>query len=490
VSDPGVALTLEKMCVDNHATVSAALELMTTNLMGIAFIVDSDNRLMGCVTDGDIRRLTLEEKLDLSGPISVVMNKSPSALLMSSDSDETYAALSSGLADGKTVFPRLDAAGRIQSFSYRQSWGLVPIAEPSLTGNESAYVLECLASNWISSTGPFVGRFESAFAAYTGLHNPVAVSNGTTAITLALQALGLPPGGEVIVPDCTFAATANAVVAAGGKPVFADVDPVTWGLSPDTVRELIGPNSWGLIPVHLYGNPCDMVGLRALCDNNGLFIVEDCAESIGTILAGEHVGTLADAATFSFFGNKTLTTGEGGMTFFRDGAAKQRALVLRDHGMSKSRKYWHEVVGYNYRMTNLQAAIGLGQTERIKELVLSKLENAAKYSKGLEDIEGISIMPLSPFGTSSYWLVPILIEKHEAGMRDALMSSLAAQGIQSRITFPPLHSMPAFSQFRSAGDSPVSTTIADQGLCLPNNPGMSIDDIRAALDVLADFVSS
>jgi perosamine synthetase len=165
VSDPGVALTLEKMCVDNHATVSAALELMTTNLMGIAFIVDSDNRLMGCVTDGDIRRLTLEEKLDLSGPISVVMNKSPSALLMSSDSDETYAALSSGLADGKTVFPRLDAAGRIQSFSYRQSWGLVPIAEPSLTGNESAYVLECLASNWISSTGPFVGRFESAFAA-------------------------------------------------------------------------------------------------------------------------------------------------------------------------------------------------------------------------------------------------------------------------------------------------------------------------------------
>jgi perosamine synthetase len=462
------------------------MRCMSSNLLGIAFVVDTDSRLVGCVTDGDIRRFLVERKLDISIPITEVMNERPSVLSMSSDADATYTALSRGLATGKTVFPRLDNAGRIHSFSYREDWGLMPIAEPSLTGNESAYVLECLNSNWISSSGPYIDRFESAFAGYTGLRHPVAVSNGTTAITLALQALGLPLGAEVIVPDCTFAATANAVVAAGGKPVLADVDPVTWGLSPDTVRGLIGPKTWGLIPVHLYGNPCDTVGLRSLCDDHGLFMVEDCAESIGTTVAGRHVGALADAATFSFFGNKTITTGEGGMTFFLDEATEQRARVLRDHGMSKSRKYWHEIVGYNYRMTSLQAAIGLAQTERAKDLVLGKVENAAVYIDELHSVDEVAAMPLSPFGTCSYWLMPILIEAERAGDREALMNSMAAHGVQTRITFPPLHRMPAFSECGGAGEFPTSSTIADRGLCLPNNPEMTAHDIGVVLSTLRD----
>jgi len=478
------ALSVEQMCIGSNSTVETAMRCINGNRKGIAFVIDSQGRLVGCVTDGDVRRFLVGVEGDISSPISRVMNEHPSVLLTSSDADQTYLALSNGLTAGKTVFPRLDKAGRIRSFSYRENWGLVPIAEPSLIGNESAYVLECLKSNWISSTGPFVDRFESAFAEYTGLLHPVAVSNGTTAITLALQALGLPPGSEVIVPDCTFAATANAVVAAGGVPVLADVDPLTWGLSPDTVRGLIGPKTWGLIPVHLYGNPCDAIGLRSLSDEYGIFMVEDCAESIGTTVAGKHVGTLADAATFSFFGNKTLTTGEGGMTFFHDGAAEKRARVLRDHGMSKSRRYWHDVVGYNYRMTNLQAAIGLAQTERAKDLVRRKFENAAIYIEGLDGIDGVAPMPISPFGTCSYWLVPILIEARDANPREEIMISLAAQGVQTRISFPPLHRMPAFSDCAGASEFPNSSTIADQGLCLPNNPGMSADDVNIVLEAL------
>jgi len=484
VSKSGVALSIEQMCIGTDSTVDTAMRCINANLKGVAFVVDSQNRLVGCVTDGDIRRFLLGVMADISCPITMVMNENPAVLFAESDADETYAALSSGLTAGKKVFPRLDRAGRIQSFSYREDWGLVPIAEPSLIGNESAYVLQCLESNWISSSGPFVDRFESAFADYTGLSHPVAVSNGTTAITLALQALGLPAGGEVIVPDCTFAATANAVVAAGGVPIFADVDPVTWGLSPETVRGLVGPKTWGLIPVHLYGNPCDAKGLRSFCDEHGLLIVEDCAESIGTTVDGHHVGALADAATFSFFGNKTLTTGEGGMTFFRDSSAAEKARVLRDHGMSKLRKYWHEVVGYNYRMTNLQAAIGLAQTERVNDLVRRKYENAATYTKGLAGMDGVSPMPISPFGTCSYWLVPILIENQGMNPRADIMSSLAAQGVQTRITFPPLHRMPAFSIFSGTSDFPNSNTIADQGLCLPNNPGMTEKDINGVLGAL------
>ena len=490
VANLQTALTVEQMCVIDNSTVEAAIRRIDDNKMGVAFVVDSDRRLLGSVTDGDIRRAILDGKLDLLMPVVRVMNAQPSVLPVGSGAEVAYSAISAGLREGKSVFPRIDEFKRIQSFSYRENWGLIPIAEPQLRGNEVRYVLECLESNWISSTGPFVQRFESAFAEYTDLPNPVAVSNGTVAITLALQSLGMPHGAEVIVPDCTFAASANAVVAAGGRPVLANIALDTWGLSPDTVREVLGPNTWGVLAVHLYGNPCDIVGLRSLCDASGLMLVEDCAEAIGTCADGHHVGHLGDAAAFSFFGNKTLTTGEGGMVFFRDEKHKQLAGVLRDHGMSKNRRYWHDVVGYNYRMTNLQAAIGLAQTERAHELVRSKLSNARAYLAGLEACGGVSPMPASPFGDCSYWLVPLLVAEEAIERRDAVMESLGSRGIQTRITFPSLHEMPAFSGCRGAMDYGNSLAISARGLCLPNSPGMTSDDIAHVVRTLTDCFAS
>lgn len=473
------------MCVGVDSPVEAVVRRIDDNLMGVAFVVDDEMRLVGSVTDGDIRRALLAGRLAMDMPVSAVMNTDPSVLAVGSGAEATYAALSVGIREGRSVFPRVDERGRIRSFSYQADWGLVPIAEPMLTGNEASYVMECLESNWISSTGPFVERFEQAFSAFTGLPNPVACSNGTTALTLALQALGIPPGVEVIVPDCTFAATANAVIAAGGRPVLADIDPGTWGLAPDTVADLIGPDTWGVIPVHLYGNPCDVQGIRRLCDERDLVMVEDCAEAIGTKVGDEHAGALADAATFSFFGNKTITTGEGGMVFFRDDEAAERARIVRAHGVSRTRRYWHEVVGFNYRMTNMQAAVGLAQTERAADLVGSKVRHAMTYLAGLGAIRGVESMPASPFGLCSYWLMPLLVEGGPEH-RDALMESLAAAGVQTRETFPPLHRMPAFSGLRGADRYPVADRIADHGLCLPNNPGMSDGDIAVALATLAE----
>lgn len=480
------ALQLEQMCVLSGSTLEAAIRRIDDNMMGVVFVIDEHQILLGSLSDGDIRRAILDGKLDLSVPAVQVMNRQPSVLPVGSGAEVAYAALSAGLREGKTVFPRVDENDRIQSFSYREDWGLIPIAEPQLTGNEATYVMECLESNWISSTGPFVDRFESAFAQFTGLQHPVAVSNGTTAITLALQALRIPSGAEVIVPDCTFAASANAVVAAGGRPVLADVDPATWGLSPDSVREVLGPDTWGVLAVHLYGNPCDVVGLRTLCDASGLMLVEDCAEAIGTYAGGHHAGYFGDAASFSFFGNKTLTTGEGGMVFFRDGEHEHRARVLRDHGMSKTRRYWHDVVGYNYRMTNLQAAIGLGQTERAEELVGSKLANAAAYLAAFYGETTLSPMPVSPFGECSYWLFPVLLEGDGVERRDTVMESLASRGIQTRITFPSLHEMPAFDECRGASAFPHSLAISTRGLCLPNSPGMTSEDLAHVAHTLIE----
>lgn len=462
---------------------------MNDNVMGVVFVVDEEMVLLGSLSDGDIRRAVLDGAFDRTVPVSAIMNRQPSVLPVGASPEETYMALSKGLSEGKTVFPRTDALGRVRSFAYREDWGLIPIAEPSLNGNEFKYVAECLSSNWISSTGPYVGRFEQAFADYMGVSRAVAVSNGTVALTLALQALGMPSGAEVVVPDCTFAASANAVVAAGGRVVLADIDEVTWGLSPETVQAAVGPDTWGVLAVHLYGNPCDIVGLRNFCDDKGLMLVEDCAEAVGTYVDGRHAGNFGDASAFSFFGNKTLTTGEGGMVAFKEDGHEQRARLLRDHGMSKERRYWHEVVGFNYRMTNLQAAIGLAQMERASELVGKKLANAAIYLEGSASLTRLRPIPISPFGQCSFWLVPYTLDEDNAGEREELMNFLASHGIQSRVTFPSLHQMPAFVECRKSTDLTNSLNIAALGFCLPNNPSMTADDVIHIVEVLTEFES-
>lgn len=472
--------------MDESATVAMAMRLMDSNLLGVVF-VERDGFLVGSFSDGDARRAVLSDAGALGRPVAHFMNREPVYLQHSATAEETYACVASGEAQGRRIFPRIDAQGKIVSFAYRGDWGHFPISEPLLAGNELRYVLECMESNWISSTGRFVGEFENGFAGFTGLRNPVAVSNGTVALTLALLAMGMPAGAEVIVPTLTFAASANAVVAAGGVPVLADVDSQTWGLSVETVARVASPSTWGVLGVHLYGNPMDSEGVAQLCRARGWRFIEDCAEAIGTRVGAIHCGAFGDAAAFSFFGNKTLTTGEGGMVMFADANEAERARLLRDHGMSRVRKYWHECIGYNMRLTNLQAAIGLAQVERAHELVEAKKNVARAYEESLSASKQLDFLATSAPGVCSYWLFPVVLR--DPNLREPVMREMASRGVETRIVFPPLDSMPAFGGFRRDRDMDVAHSISSRGICLPSTPSMSPDQATWIAETLVEVLS-
>lgn len=480
-------IELSDVCIGAEESLRAVAAKLDANALGVVF-VEERGILQGVITDGDLRRATFNDGADPTQDAASIMNPHPAVLPVGAGAQETFAALSKGISEGRRVFPRVDGAGLIKGISYRDDWGVIPVSTPSLSQMEASNVLKCIEENWISSSGPFVSQFESEFSQFIGLQNALAVSNGTVAITLALQALNVPRGSEVLVPSLTFAATANAVLAAGATPVLTDVDPSTWAMSPEIIKPLLSEHTSAIVPVHLYGNPCDAVGLRALADEHQLLLVEDCAEAIGTLVDGRHVGSLADAATFSFFANKTLTTGEGGMVLFRDPLALGVARQLRDHGMSPSRRYWHEVPGFNYRLTNLQAAVGVAQVQRGHDLVAKRMEVGRLYQKHLRKISEVTTMPESPFGKTSYWLTPVLLDGSAADQRDRVMEGLALSGIETRITFPPLHTMPAFEGLRHSPDMYTVEEIGRRGICLPSSPTMSEDDVVCVVEELAEQV--
>jgi perosamine synthetase len=351
-----------------------------------------------------------------------------------------------------------------------------PIAAPDLSGNESSYVQRCLESTWISSGGSFLADFESRVATYSGCTHGVATCNGTVALHLALSALGLKPGDEVIVPALTFVATANAVRYCGAHPVFADCDPATWCLSPQSVEKLIGPRTRGILPVHLYGCPCDMDALMALAQLHGLWVVEDCAEALGATWNGQPVGCFGDAAALSFFGNKLVTTGEGGMVVTGDRGLADRLRLLRGQGMDPEQRYWHVEIGFNYRMTNLAAAIGVAQMERLEELLAARHRLAEWYFHRLEAISALTLSPGMRVKGAVLWMCSVLLE--DPGERDALRARLALHGIESRPLFYPIHHFPMYRDCRTDDDCPVATDVSYRGLSLPTASYLQEADVE------------
>lgn len=358
---------------------------------------------------------------------------------------------------------------------------MIPVYQPYLTGREKEYVNQCLDSTWISSKGEFISRFETEFARYTGATHATTVCNGTVALHLALAALGLRSGDEVILPSLTYVASANAIVQAGAVPVFADSLNGTWQLDPEDVQRRITRRTKAVMAVHLYGLPCDMDALVALCDEHKLFLVEDCAEAFGTLYNGQHVGTFGDVATFSFFGNKTITTGEGGMVLSRTPELHATAYHLKTQGVSPTREYWHDVVAYNYRMTNICAAIGLAQLEHAPQIIEKKREIAQWYRDGLKNL------PLETHdeveGTRhSYWMCSILLQAPED--RDLLRIFLREFGVETRPIFFPAHTLPP----HSTGESlPVAESISTRGLNLPSYPGLTRPEVNDICGLIRQF---
>lgn len=357
----------------------------------------------------------------------------------------------------------------------------IPVAAPVIGAREIECVTEAVRSGWVSSIGPYLDEFERRFATFCGTKHAIALCNGTVALHLALHTLGVGPGDEVIVPDLTFAATAHAVLQTGATPVFADVDPTTWCVDPRAVERAIGPKTRVIIPVHLYGHPADMPALTALAAPRGIALLEDAAEAHGARVSGARVGSLGRVGAFSFYGNKVMTTGEGGMLVTNDDDLARRLRFLKDHGMSKERRYFHTELAFNYRMTNVQAALGVAQLEQVEGFIERKRELMRWYREDLAGCPGVLLNPDVPGFESVFWMISAVLLDSTRG-RDDIAAALKAQGIDSRPFFVPMSALPHLSQFRRVGvDSDacsVSARLGASGLNLPSGCGLSRASVR------------
>lgn len=357
-----------------------------------------------------------------------------------------------------------------------------PVYQPSLSGNEKKYVNECLDSTWISSKGKFIGEFEEKFAKFVGVSHAATVCNGTVALHLALVALGIGEGDEVIVPTLTYIASVNAIAYTGAKPVFVDSLPDTWQMDPKDVEKKITTKTKAIMAVHLYGQPCEMDELVKIAKQNNIFLIEDCAEAIGSKYKGKHVGTFGDISTFSFFGNKTITCGEGGMVVTNDETLHDRLVHYKGQGLAKYREYWHDVVGYNYRMTNIQAAIGLAQLEQVETFLAKKKQIANWYKEALKGLS-VEFHGEEKNTSNSYWMCSILADKAEN--RDKLRKALKEAGIETRPLFYPAHTMPMYSE--NFEKHKVAENLGWRGMNLPSYPALEEKDIVFICEAIKDF---
>jgi len=360
------------------------------------------------------------------------------------------------------------------------------VCETLLDGNERRYVDECFETNRISSAGTFVTRFEEAFAAAVGCRFGIACSSGTAALHLALGAAGIGEGDEVLMPTFTMIATANAVRLLGATPVLVDAEPDTWNLAVDQLAAKVTARTRAILPVHIYGHPVDMVPVRALAQRHGLVVVEDAAEAHGAAYHGRPAGSLGDAAAFSFYGNKILTTGEGGMVTTDDPAIAARARELRALSFSDERHFWHRSVAFNYRMSNLQVAVGLGQTERLDELVERRRRNRLRYVEALAGIPGLTLPVERPDCQNVFWMFGLVVGDEYGISRDELRERLAARGIETRTFFVPIHIQPAYFRAHGHERHPVAERLGATGLYLPSGPTLSDDDIAYVARVIRD----
>ncbi len=362
----------------------------------------------------------------------------------------------------------------------------IPIAQPKLAGNEKRYVMDCLDSNWISSIGKYISLFEESFASFCGVKHAVAVNNGTSALHLALVALNLQPGDEVIVPTVTYIATANAVAYCGATPVLVDVLPGTLNIDPKDIEKKITSKTKGIIPVHLYGLPANMDEILAIARKHNLFVLEDAAEAHGATYKGKSVGSFGDCATFSFFGNKIITTGEGGMVTTNDDTLNDRLRLFRGQGMDKERRYWFPVIGYNYRMTNIQAAIGLAQLENVQPVLEHRQELARWYHEALNAYSNALELPLEYSGAKHvYWMYTIFLKQADEARRDRIISALDKLGIETRPVFYPLHIMPIFF---NRGPFPAADAWAQRGISLPTHMDLTLEDVKHISDCIGQVL--
>jgi perosamine synthetase len=364
---------------------------------------------------------------------------------------------------------------------------VIPVNEPLLDGNEKKYLAECIDTGWISSEGPFVKRFEEGFAERVGRKHTIAVANGSLALDAAVAALKLGPGDEVILPSFTIISCAAAIVRAGATPVVVDADPLTWNMRPDEVAAAITPKTRAIMVVHLYGLPCDMGALLDLADRHGLKVIEDAAEMHGQTWHGRPCGSFGDISTFSFYPNKHITTGEGGMLATDDDALAERCRLMRNLFFAPPRRFVHEEFGWNLRMTNLQAALGVAQLERLDEFVRRKRAMGARYTAALAGVPGLQLpLAQTPDAENIYWVYGMVLADHVPFDAEEAMKRLAKMGVGCRPFFWPMHEQPVLRRLGlfEGLRLPVSERLARRGFYVPSGLALTeaqIDTVAAAV---------
>lgn len=472
-------MNCEELICDENATIKDVLTCINNNAKGVAFIVDEDKKIVGIATDGDVRRAMLDGA-GLKESINAYMNVRFIYASNPVDAQRIFQQYEWKIK----IIPLVDKYMHVIDYAECNNKQHVALAQPQLSGNEYNYLMDAFLSTWISSTGKYVTQFEESFSKYCGVKYGVAVSNGTVALHLALTALGIGKGDEVIVPDITFAATINAVIYTGATPVIVDIEEDSWCIDPNEIEKVITQNTKAIIPVHIYGQPCDMGRLCDIAKRHNLYIVEDCAEAHGAEWNNKKVGSFGIISCFSFFGNKVVTTGEGGMCVTDSAELNDKMRMLRDHGMSRERKYYHEVIGFNYRMTNLQAAIGLAQTERIDEILEWREKIEEEYWNVFSKIKGISMQKKNLNRRKKIaWLVSALIDSNK---RDDVLEELKKNNIDARAFFIPLSDMEIYKKY--ARDCIISKKISKMGINLPTTYETNQEVIKKILAVICGML--
>ena len=366
---------------------------------------------------------------------------------------------------------------------------MIPIFEPLFSGNERDYLLSCVDSGWISSQGAFIEDFEQAFAAYNSMPIGIATSNCTTALHLALVALGIGPGDEVICPDLTFIAPVNMVALCGARPVLVDVEEGSWAINPNLIEEKISSKTKALIVVHPFGHTADMARIMEICSCHGIPVIEDVAEAPAATCDGVTAGTFGIMSCYSFFANKIMTTGEGGMILTQDPNLEKRLRIYRDHGMSREKRYVHVVAGFNYRMTNMQAAIGLAQLEGLDDILARRAVQDAHYRRRLAEADDgrLSCRPILPYCRPVHWLTTVTLRDIE--MRDPLLAFLKDNGIDSRQMVNPVHEAVPYADDNDPSHFPVSRSLSSRSLHLPSGTDLQPDLIDRICDLVLDWTA-
>lgn len=471
------------LLVDESSSILDVLKRISESGRGIVFVMRG-TQVVGSISDGDIRRrISMSSSIDFS--LGEVMNSNFHFATLSDSPTDIQKIFSNGVR----LIPLLDFNGNLIQILQESDKPVIPICEPNLGIEEKNLVNEALNSGWISSTGRFVDQFESIFADYVGAQHAIAVSNGTLGLVLALKLMGVGEGDEVIVPDLTFGATANAVIQSGAKPVFVDIERDSYTICLDQIKLAITAKTKAILPVHLYGYPADMRELCKFAKLHNLKVIEDAAEAIGSRINGKHVGTFGDVGVFSFFANKTITTGEGGMIVFNDPTLLDAAKMMRSHGFSSKKRYWHETWGSNFRLTNLQAALGVAQMSRLQDFVDAKVSINRFYQEHLVSNASQAItFPGNREGFfDSYWLSVIQLDKSIDVIK--MGNFLQVNGVETRRVFYPLHAQPAFSSYTDVKSAfPNSLRAHENGLCLPSSTNLKVDELEKICTLITKYL--